>query len=125
MAVAVARLAAITLDSDDTVQLGRFYRELLDLTVIHESEELVILRADGVMVIVERVLNHQSPDWPGDSIPKQMHLDLFVDDLDDAEAAALAIGARKPDTQPAPEKWRVLLDPAGHPFCVTLPPTGI
>ncbi|MFE3317493.1 VOC family protein [Nocardia sp. NPDC059195] len=122
--MAVARLAAIALDSDDTVRLGYFYRDLLDLAVVYESEELVVLRADGVMITVERVANHRPPDWPADSIPKQLHLDLFVDDLNEAEAAALAIGARKPDTQPAPDKWRVLLDPAGHPFCITLPPAG-
>lgn len=84
----------------------------------------MVLRADGVMITVERVLNHQPPDWPGDAIPKHLHLDLFVEDLDVAEAAALAIGARKPDTQPAPGKWRVLLDPVGHPVCITLPPNA-
>jgi Glyoxalase-like domain len=30
-----------------------------------------------------------------------------------------AIGASKASVQPSPESWRVLLDPAGHPFCVT------
>jgi hypothetical protein len=52
--------------------------------------------------------------------PKQLHLELAVGDLDEAEAAALAaIGATKAQTQPSPELWRVLIDPAGHPFCIT------
>jgi hypothetical protein len=42
---------------------------------------------------------------------------LAVDDLDDAEARALALGAAKAKMQPSPDRWRVLLDPAGHPFC--------
>ncbi|MEU7863688.1 VOC family protein [Nonomuraea sp. NPDC049141] len=36
-----------------------------------------------------------------------------------AERLALAAGATKATDQPNPDRWRVLLDPAGHPFCVT------
>jgi len=43
-----------------------------------------------------------------------------VDDLDKAEEQALALGATKPDSQPTPERWRVLLDPAGHPFDICI-----
>jgi hypothetical protein len=42
-----------------------------------------------------------------------------VDDLDAAEKAALDAGATKAEHQPEPDRWRVFLDPAGHPFCVT------
>ncbi|RDI67911.1 VOC family protein [Nocardia pseudobrasiliensis] len=119
--MAIARLGAISLDSDDPIGLGRFYRELLDLTVTYESEELVALKARGVFLTIERVEEFRPPDWPDNEIPKQLHLDLFVEDLDRAEAEALAIGARKPETQPAPDRWRVLLDPSGHPFCLTIP----
>jgi hypothetical protein len=31
---------------------------------------------------------------------------------------AVALGARPADPQPDP-RWKVLLDPAGHPFCLT------
>jgi hypothetical protein len=31
----------------------------------------------------------------------------------------LELGAAKPDFQPGEDRWRVLLDPAGHPFCIT------
>ena len=47
-----------------------------------------------------------------------MHLDLFVDDLDIAEAAAIGVGAVKAGFQPEPGRWRVLIDPSGHPFCL-------
>jgi Glyoxalase-like domain len=40
-----------------------------------------------------------------------------VDDLDRAEA--LRLGARRAIEQRAPDRWRVLLDPAGHPFCLS------
>ena len=35
-----------------------------------------------------------------------------------AEEAAVELGATVPEDQPG-ETWRVLLDPAGHPFCLT------
>ncbi|WP_327146137.1 VOC family protein [Nocardia sp. NBC_01327] len=66
------------------------------------------------------VADHQPPDWPGNQVPKQMHLDLFVTDLDSAERAAITVGAVKPAFQPSPDRWRVLLDPSGHPFCLTV-----
>nr|WP_245662650.1 VOC family protein [Nocardia vermiculata] len=50
-----------------------------------------------------------------------MHLDLFVDDLDIAERAAIDCGASKAEFQSAPDRWRVLIDPSGHPFCLTVP----
>ena len=43
-----------------------------------------------------------------------------MDDLDAAEEKALALGASKPSEQPNPSRWRVLLDPGGHPFDICL-----
>ena len=48
-----------------------------------------------------------------------MHLDVQVGDLKSAVVEALALGATEADTQPN-ERVRVLLDPAGHPFCLCL-----
>ena len=46
-----------------------------------------------------------------------MHLDLQVGHLDSAVAEALALGATLSEHQPQ-DAVRVLLDPAGHPFCL-------
>lgn len=48
-----------------------------------------------------------------------MHIDVAVDDLADAVAAATEMGAVVAGVQPQ-EDVRVLLDPAGHPFCLYL-----
>ena len=48
-----------------------------------------------------------------------MHLDVEVDELDAAVADAIALGASVADYQ-LQENVRVLLDPAGHPFCLYL-----
>jgi len=44
---------------------------------------------------------------------------LAVTDLDTEESRILALGAAKVEVQPNPGSWRVLIDPAGHPFCIT------
>jgi Glyoxalase-like domain len=116
---AIARLAAVSLDGPDPKRLSSFYRELLDLEVFFESDDFVALRGAGIYLTVQRVADHRPPDWPTGPVPKQIHLELAVSDLDEAEAGALAIGAVKADAQPSPEVWRVLVDPAGHPFCIT------
>jgi Glyoxalase-like domain len=46
-----------------------------------------------------------------------MHLDIAVDDLEPAVAGALALGATQSEFQPQ-DDVRVMLDPAGHPFCL-------
>ena len=52
-----------------------------------------------------------------------MHLDVAVDDIERAESLALSLGATRASYQPSPDRWRVMIDPAGHPFCLTtLPP---
>lgn len=116
---AIARLGAVSLDSSDPSGLAAFYRELLGLEVAVESDDFVALKGAGIWLTTQRVEGFEPPTWPVGPTPKQLHLELAVSDLDAAESAAIAIGAVKPETQPQPERWRVLLDPSGHPFCIT------
>ena len=46
-----------------------------------------------------------------------MHLDFEVTDLTAETDRAVALGASLPTHQPQ-DNVRVLLDPAGHPFCL-------
>lgn len=67
-----------------------------------------------------RVEHYRPPTWPDPDVPKQIHLDLAAgEEFDDAQARAVALGAQPATEQPDPDRWRVLLDPAGHPFCIT------
>ena len=117
---ATIRFAGVALDAADPAALARFYQDLLGLALLAESEDFLALKADGCFLTFWRVDDHRAPDWPGTGVPKQMHIDLAVTDLDDAERRATALGATKAGHQPAPARWRVLLDPAGHPFCVSI-----
>jgi catechol 2,3-dioxygenase-like lactoylglutathione lyase family enzyme len=117
--VGIARLGAVSIDCTDPTALGEFYRNVLGLEVMFTSENFVALKGAGVLLTFERIDDHRPPDWPDGPAPKQLHLDLAVSDLDAEEARVLALGATKAEVQPRPDKWRVLIDPAGHPFCIT------
>ena len=116
---AIARLAAVSLDCSDPSGLATFYRELLDLEPLFESDDMIALKGAAILLTVQRVAEHQPAEWPTGAVPKQIHLELAVQDLESAASAAIALGATIADSQPNPDHWRVLIDPAGHPFCMT------
>jgi hypothetical protein len=116
---AVARLGAVSLDAADPAPLARFYQGLLDLKVYYETPDFIALSGASTLLTIQRVAGNPPADWPDGPVPKQIHLELSVDDLDTAEQAAIELGARRPAHQPGVEKWRVLIDPAGHPFCLS------
>jgi hypothetical protein len=118
--MAVARLALTALDCAEPEQLAAFWAGLLEGSIVHRTDDVVVVRTDSILIGATRVPGYRPPTWPGGSTPKHVHLDLAVRDLDVAEAEALRLGARKSDTQPRPEAWRVYFDPAGHPFCLTV-----
>jgi hypothetical protein len=117
--MAVARLGSIALDCDDPTGLAAFWSELLGGEVAFSSEKFVAVKTERVWLAAVRVPGYQAPAWPDGELPKQLHLDLAVDDLDAAEEEALRLGAHRAVVQPEPDRWRVLLDPAGHPFCLS------
>jgi predicted enzyme related to lactoylglutathione lyase len=116
---AIARLGAISLDAPDPAVLSRFYQEVLGVEVYFDSPDFIALKGASTLLTIQRVAGLPPVTWPDGPVPKQCHLELAVDDLDAAETAVLAAGATKPATQPAPDRWRVLIDPAGHPFCLS------
>lgn len=112
-------MAMVSLDCAEPVPLAEFWAALLDGTVLVGDEAVSVVRTDTIMIGTIRVPDYQPPTWPGGDLPKHIHLDLAVRDLDEAEAHALRLGARKAVLQPQPDQWRIYHDPAGHPFCLT------
>jgi catechol 2,3-dioxygenase-like lactoylglutathione lyase family enzyme len=117
----VGRLGATSIDCPDPAELADFYGRLLGMRRLVESPDgSVIAITDGANTLaMMRVDDHVPPSWPDAGQRQQMHLDVSVDDLDEATARAVALGAREADNQPQPSLWRVFVDPAGHPFCLT------
>jgi catechol 2,3-dioxygenase-like lactoylglutathione lyase family enzyme len=118
--VALGKLWSVTLDCADAQALADFWAKALGGKIAYTSDNFVgVETPDGLWIGAYRIDGYAPPEWPDGTPPKQFHLDLSVADLDAAEKAALDLGARKAEHQPEPDRWRVLLDPAGHPFCVT------
>jgi len=115
-----AELRGVTLDCADPQVLAGFYGALTGMRELFSTSDFVALTDDsGCDLGFQRVDGYRAPLWPGQDVPQQVHLDLRADDLDAAEELALELGAAKPGHQPGAGRWRVLLDPAGHPFCLT------
>lgn len=116
--MAIAQFPSIVLDCDDPARLSTFYAALLDWNAGGEGGWADVRNPAGDQCIsFQQVDGYRPPQWPGQDVPQQMHIDVMVDDLDAAEAAVVALGATKAEHQPG-TTFRVFLDPAGHPFCL-------
>jgi catechol 2,3-dioxygenase-like lactoylglutathione lyase family enzyme len=109
------------IEAPDPGALARFYSELLGWPIGHEEPGTAVLAAPegSVYVVIQRATGYRPPVWPpveGEQRP-MMHLDFQVGDLDAAVADAVALGATPAGAQPQ-DDVRVLVDPAGHPFCL-------
>lgn len=116
-------LATVVLDCSDAHDLAEFYRRLLGWEVKRSEPDWVLLRnpGGGTTLSFQSEADYRPPVWPerpGEQ-QKMLHLDIWVDDLDEAGAHAVAVGATLADFQPQ-EDVRIYLDPAGHPFCLFL-----
>jgi len=124
------RLSATVLGSKEPNALAAFYQRLLGWTVVEDEPGWVRLRhpsgdlaPSGLSFAHEP--DHVPPDWPGGAGDQQMQvhidididIDIAVDELAAGVAWAEACGAVAADHQPQPNV-RVMLDPAGHPFCL-------
>ncbi|MEU1755058.1 VOC family protein [Micromonospora matsumotoense] len=118
----IGKLRSVAIDCPDPRALAGFYAELLGLPLVEEDSdgnEWVVL--GGPVGQQPRLAFQQAPDllppdWPDPARPQQFHLDVTVDDIEVAEKAALALGARRLPGEG--EGFRVYADPVGHPFCL-------
>lgn len=118
--MAISRFSLVALDCPDPAALAEFYIAIAGGSVLRVDDDWVrVAMPEGVDLAFQLAPDHRPPEWP-DGVPQQAHLDFDVDDLDAAVEAALAVGGRLADTQPSPDHWRVMFDPAGHPFCFVL-----
>jgi catechol 2,3-dioxygenase-like lactoylglutathione lyase family enzyme len=114
----------VVLDAPDARELAHFYQRLLGWQIVNESPgwvDLVPAEDAGYNLAFATEPNYVRPVWPTAVGQPQMslHLDIGVDDVDQAVAHAVDCGAELAAYQPQ-ETVRVLLDPAGHPFCLYL-----
>jgi hypothetical protein len=116
----LVELAAITIDCGDPAPMAAFYAAAFAAEVSHADDTgaWIHISAD-LLVLVRTVDDYQPPAWPATDIPLQMHFEMWVDDIEEAETRLRELGATTPDFQPLREHGNlVMLDPAGHPFCI-------
>jgi hypothetical protein len=115
----IGRLGVTAIDCPDALRLADFYSSILGGDLVPgDDDDWVELHTPTGKLAFQQIDDHRPPTWPDGDVPQQAHIDIDVADLDGAEAAVLRLGARKADVQPRPDSFRVMIDPAGHPFCL-------
>ncbi len=125
------RIVGAVLDSADPLGLAQFYERLIGWSIVERGgprpgypsgDAWAALRSRSGDFWVECQLEQHftPPVWPGVEGKQLMmvHLDIAVSDMDAGLEWAAEGGGRLAEYQPRPEAHRVLLDPAGHPFCL-------
>ena len=118
----------VVLDSANSQELSAFYAKLLGWVrqPYGPDDEWIVVNSGQKdsfpELIFQTIENYVRPVWPDDKgrQSQMMHLDFHVEDLTEGVNHALACGAEFAPVQ-LEDEWRVMLDPAGHPFCI-LPP---
>ena len=116
--------SVVVFDARDIEAESTFWAGLLGGTVHRDEDWHSIVVEDEWVMGVQRAPNHVAPDWPSGEQQQQVHLDLHVDDLEEAGRRAVELGGRqlqaprKPADNPdGDEVFAVYASPAGHPLC--------
>jgi hypothetical protein len=99
--------------------MAEFWTAMLGGDVAFTNGTNIVIRPPWVWLCMMQVANCVPPTWPDEDIPEQIHFDLASEDLESAVVDAERLGARRASKQPEPGEGRVMLGPAGHPFCHT------
>jgi len=120
---AKANWVGVCLEAPDPQALADFYSAVLGWPVAQRDEDGAAIQFGeaNAYISFQRATGYVSPTWPAEPGKQlmMMHIDVAVDDLEQAVAAARELGATLADFQPQ-DNCTVLLDPAGHPFCLYL-----
>ncbi len=112
------RLAMVSIDCTDAAVAAAFWSQLLGWQIVAQGDGYAMLTGGGQTVGFGSVPDYRPPAWPNEHGSKQFHFDLACPDMAAVEQRAVELGATTVDPQPG-ETWRVLIDPSGHPFCLT------
>jgi len=116
------RDTTVVFDAADIDVVSAFWAGVMGGEVWKDDEEgWHAVLVDGKQVIgVQHAPNHVQPEWP-DGAQQQVHLDIYVEDLQAAHDEVMALGAtflQPAEDLDAVDGFQVYADPAGHPFCL-------
>ena len=113
----------VVLDTDNPDELSDFYQKLLGWEKRKYTVNSIVFNDhnDGMpfQLLFQYDKNYVRPVWPAEPGEQQQmaHLDFFVENLEEGVTHALSCGAILSPIQFS-DSWRVMIDPAGHPFCI-------
>lgn len=119
------KMYSFTVDCKEPYELAKFYAELLKWEIPFHDDTWACVGAPGTVqgaypgILFQRNPDYQPPVWPDKPEAQQQmaHLDFAVNNLEEAVRYAIQCGAVMADEQFS-DDWKVMLDPAGHPFCL-------
>jgi catechol 2,3-dioxygenase-like lactoylglutathione lyase family enzyme len=116
----IGRWHCLVVDCAEPLTLAEFYAELLGFELLGAGPDWAAIGAGSRLPAMSfhQVEPYRPPTWPAGPVPTQEHVDVLVDDLDEAEPQVLALGATLLEGSDKPVGFRVYADPAGHPFCL-------
>ena len=117
----IASIIGIAFDCRNANELADFYVEITGWDKEISSDEWAALRTpEGILLVFQTVDNYEPPVWPWENGKQQQmaHIDFLVDSLPEAVELAITNGAKKADVQYY-DTSTVMIDPAGHPFCLS------
>jgi len=101
-------------DVSDIAAVTAFYKALTGWEVVRDVGDWITFQApDGQQVALQQIPDHVGPEWPGQKLPQQFHLDLLVDGYQAAAERAVSLGATR---LAEGASWITVADPAGHPI---------
>ena len=117
------KIIATTIDCADENALADFYVNLLGWTKTFSGNGFAVISSPDYpfLLVFQAVENYQPPIWPWkkDKQAQMMHFDFYVENLAEAVEHAKTCGATVSEVQFFPETGTTMLDPAGHPFCLS------
>ncbi len=109
----------MVIDCRDPGKLADFYAQVVGGTTEAEDETWVVLvDPNGRRLAFQSSPEHEPPKFPDPRGSQQFHLDVAVDDVEEAERKVLALGATRVTDAVGEDHFRVYRDPAGHTFCL-------
>jgi catechol-2,3-dioxygenase len=106
-------------DCAKPAQLAEFYASLIGGSIAVTDDDWVVLNSPtGQRLAFQRAPEHRPPRFPDPEGSQQFHLDVKVDEIEQAERQVLALGATRVADAVEDDTYRVYRDPAGHTFCL-------
>jgi hypothetical protein len=115
----IGKLRSTVLDCRDPRELAKFYAGVLGGSTTVDNDDWVVLTDPaGRRIAFQRAPEHEPPQFPDPQGSQQFHLDIEVDDIDEAEPKVLNLGATRVQDAQEDDDFRVYRDIAGHTFCL-------